>query len=104
LRRDVIKVRVTAAERATIAASADAARLPMALFVRRRALGQAVVAPAASVDMEAVAHLGRIGNNLNQIARLAHEGRAPAWPSADIDALRQQLNSVATALAVQGRR
>ncbi|WP_315836143.1 plasmid mobilization protein [Bradyrhizobium prioriisuperbiae] len=100
LRERIIKLRLTAAEAAAIQASAFASRLPVAIFVRRRALGQAIAAPAASVDIDVVASLGRIGNNLNQMARLAHEGRAPAaWPHDDIAALRDHLNSVASSLA-----
>ncbi|MBR1216516.1 plasmid mobilization relaxosome protein MobC [Bradyrhizobium sp. U87765 SZCCT0131] len=100
-RTRVIKLRVTPAESTAIQTSAAASRLPVAIFVRRRALGQAVTAAAAHIDIEVITHLGKIGNNLNQAARLAHEGRAPGWPADDIDALRRELNAISTALATK---
>jgi hypothetical protein len=103
-RTRTIKLRVTTAESAAIETSAVASRLPVAIFVRRRALGQAVTVAAAHIDIEVLTQLGKIGNNLNQAARLAHEGRAPSWPAADIDALRRELNSISTALAAKVRR
>ena len=76
-RRDrQINIRVTAAEARTLAAYAEAARLTVAAYLRRRGLRRPAPAAAApTLPPELRAELNKIGVNLNQIVRLAHQGR-----------------------------
>ncbi|MFC3170465.1 MobC family plasmid mobilization relaxosome protein [Paracoccus fontiphilus] len=75
---DGLRVRMTAAERASIEARAAAAGLSPSEFARRAIAGAKIMAPAndrAAIPPMLIAELGRIGNNLNQIAHAAHLGR-----------------------------
>lgn len=70
--------RMTADELAAAVAKAAEAGLPLAEFVRRAVTGAKIEAPAndrASIPPMLIAELGRVGNNLNQIAHAAHLGR-----------------------------
>ena len=64
-----VEVRVSAAEKADLRSSAREAGLTVSEYVRRRSLGQPVVARA---DRETRVLLRRIGVNLNQLARAAN--------------------------------
>lgn len=68
-----VEVRVSAAEKADLRGSAREAGLTVSEYVRRRSLGQPVVARA---DRETRVLLRRIGVNLNQLARAANDSGA----------------------------
>jgi hypothetical protein len=74
-------VRFTEQEYAEVAARADRAGRPTAAFLRAAALGDAGPRaqrrpPADHVALRQIlGQCGRIGNNLNQIARQLHQGR-----------------------------
>ena len=70
-----VEVRVSAAEKAGLQCSAREAGLTVSEYVRRRSLGQPVVARA---DRETRVLLRRIGVNLNQLARVANTSGATA--------------------------
>ena len=70
-RARTVGVRVTAAEAAELRERAQAARLSMGAYLRRRALGQRVRIAAELRD------LNRIGVNLNQMARALNSGATP---------------------------
>lgn len=72
-RGDKVEVRVSALEKADLRGSAREAGLTVSEYVRRRSLGQPVVARA---DRETRVLLRRIGVNLNQIARAANTSGA----------------------------
>lgn len=75
---DGVRVRMTAAERASLDARAAQAGLPVSEFARRAIAGAKVVSPAndrAAIPPMLITELGRVGNNLNQIAHAAHLGR-----------------------------
>ena len=85
-RRDTHTIRFSDSEWRTVLDLADAAGLKPTVLVRRSALGQrlrrrpttrhlAVVEAAADALAEHDRQLARIGNNLNQLTRLAHVGR-----------------------------
>ena len=105
--RDVwVKIRAGEAERAEWHAKACSAGLTLSDLVRR-SVGRVRTwtAPAAEVERERTRQVGRIGNNLNQIARWANafaseaeavevvaEGLSPpfnSWPGAADDAAGQ---------------
>jgi len=79
-------VRWTNEEFARVAAKADKAGLAMAAFIRAATLGDA--GPRAQrrppadqqVLREGLGQLGRVGNNLNQIARAFNVGKFPSPP------------------------
>lgn len=85
-RQAVLGVRLTAAERAQIEAQAARAGLALGSHARRVLLGAEPPRQARRPSVEAaalsaaVAQLGRVGSNLNQLARRANEGRFPAPP------------------------
>lgn len=80
-------------------ASAIRVRLPVAIFLRRRGLGQTITAPPPVMDVQVIAALSAIGNNLNQAVRLIHEGRAPEWPVQCLEELRGLCTQLAAKVA-----
>ncbi len=77
-RTELLRVRLSPDKRRTICARAEECGKPMSTFVREVALGSVPRARPGRVDEKAVYHLGRIGNNLNQLARTANAlGRLP---------------------------
>ena len=74
-RGEKVEVRVSAAEKLDLRSSAHEAGLTVSEYVRRRSLGQPVVARA---DRETRVLLRRIGVNLNQLARAANTSGASA--------------------------
>ena len=74
-RRRTIGVRVTEAEETELRERAQAARLSMGAYLRRRALGQWVrSAVERRLGAEELRELNRIGVNLNQMARAMNSG------------------------------
>ncbi len=69
---DWVHVRVTADQRRKIRERADECGLPVSTFVRKVAMGSIPRARPRRLEKKAVYHLGRIGNNLNQLARVAN--------------------------------
>ena len=80
-RTRTIGVRVTEAEAEELRARAQAARLSMGAYLRRRALGQRVRIAAE------LRELNRIGVNLNQMARALNSGAvsSPAETQAAVE-------------------
>lgn len=77
-RTERLEVRLSPEERQTLGARAQQCGKPVSTFVREVALGSVPRARPGQVDEKAVYHLGRIGNNLNQLARAANAtGRLP---------------------------
>ena len=77
----MVAVRVTPSESADWRAKAAAAGVPLSALIRRAmARTRTWTAPAAEVERERTRQVGRIGNNLNQIARWAntHKGAVEA--------------------------
>ena len=77
-RTRTIGVRVTEAEETELRERAQAARLSMGAYLRRRALGQRVRLGAAELRLGAaeLRELNRIGVNLNQMVRAMNSGAA----------------------------
>ena len=91
-RARTVGVRVTAAEAAELRERAQAARLSMGAYLRRRALGQRVRIAAE------LRELNRIGVNLNQMAR-ALNSRAVSSPAETQAAVERVGELVAKLLA-----
>jgi predicted DNA-binding protein len=74
----VLRVRLDPAERERLSALAEAAGRSVAVYVREAALQQA---PRSRDADRIIVALSRIGNNLNQIAKVAHRtGAVDAEP------------------------
>ena len=71
-RTELLRVRVSPEEHRTIRARANECGKPTSTFVREVALGTVPRARPGRIDEKAIYHLGRLGNNLNQIARVAN--------------------------------
>ncbi|MCK1339797.1 hypothetical protein IVB38_28295 [Bradyrhizobium sp. 38] len=96
-RLKVFKVRANLEEEAMLNAGASAACLPIATFLRKRALGT-VRFPVPKSDLQTAAQLARLGNLLNQAVALAHRGSAPAWPSQEMAELQNVCGRLAVLL------
>ena len=97
-RRRTIGVRVTEAEEAELRERAQAARLSMGAYLRRRALGQRVrSAVERRLGAAEMRELNRIGVNLNQMARAMNSGAAA--PAGTREAVEQVSELVARLLA-----
>lgn len=92
-----VLVRLTTEEHADIAAKADRAGMAQAAFLRAAALGTAGPRaqrrpPADHVALrQLLGELGRVGNNINQIARTLNMGEAADLPALN-DALAAYLD------------
>lgn len=84
-----ISFRCTPAERAEVRDHAHLARISVSKLVRGRVLGEPPPKAAVpAINAQVHAHLGRVGNNLNQLTKLANESGQP------------QLQPLAQALAI----
>ncbi len=93
--------KLTPAELARAHEKAMAAELTLSSLIRGLLEGFEPPRPRTLLEPGLAAQLARLGNNLNQLTRLAHEGRLPDSVSlrARLDEIHQHLNTVATALA-----
>lgn len=94
VRNSFIRIRVSAAELATIQEKANEMHMPVSSWLRHAALSrQLPLRPVPVVNREAYAELGKIGNNINQLVRLAHQGLAPlaTGPLEELEALLRKI-------------
>ena len=97
-RTRTVGVRVTEAEAEELRERAQAARLSVGSYLRRRALGQRVrIAAERRLGAEELRELNRIGVNLNQMARAMNAGSAA--PAETRKAVEQVSELVARLLA-----
>ena len=97
-RRRTVGVRVTEAEAEELRDRAQAARLSVGSYLRRRALGQRVRMVAEQrLGAEELRELNRIGVNLNQMARAMNSGSAA--PAGTREAVERVSELVASLLA-----
>ena len=69
---ELISVRVTELEFATIQAKAEVASKSVSDFIREMALKGEVKAGISANQMDEIRKMNGIGNNVNQLAKLAH--------------------------------
>ena len=97
-RTRTVGVRVTAAEAEELQERAQAARLSMGAYLRRRGLGQRVrMAAERRLGGAELRELNRIGVNLNQMARAMNSGAGT--PAGTREAVEQVSELVARLLA-----
>lgn len=93
-RTETLYARVTPEEKAAVIDRADKAGMAVAAFMRAAALGNAGPRAQRRPPVDHVAlrqllgELGRVGNNINQIARTVNAGEAP-----DVPELREALQA-----------
>lgn len=97
-RDEVIRARVTAAEKAYVAQQARAANLDPAEYIRRRALGFVVTPSNSAADAALISELNRIGVNVNQLARAVNSGRVF---KGDWQAIRDELRRLLAEVALR---
>ena len=98
-RRRTVGVRVTEAEAAVLQERAQAARLSVGAYLRRRGLGQRVrMAAELRLGAAELRELNRIGVNLNQMARALNSG-AVSLPVETQEAVERVGEMVAKLLA-----
>jgi hypothetical protein len=90
-------------ELADIAARAEACGLKPARFIREAALGQRLKARHHVETDRMLRALARIGNNLEEVARLAQARRAPALAKL-VAAARAEQDALVRRLMQDGRR
>ena len=71
-RTELLRVRMSPQEHQVINSRADQCGKPVSTFVREVALGSVPRARPGRLEEKAIYHLGRIGNNLNQLAYVAN--------------------------------
>lgn len=78
VRHCTLRLRVNAAELAAIQEKANEMNMPVGSWLRHAALARQLPArPVPAINRDAYTALGKIGSNINQLARLAHQGKAP---------------------------
>jgi hypothetical protein len=101
-----VATRLTAEQYAELEHRARASGLPVAAFVRLAILGTKPPELTHRGDVRpAIAQLGRVGNNLNQLTRLANNGTLfPADLAATLDAVHAAVRDVRDALIREDER
>ena len=95
VRTDTIGVRVSASEYAALRLKSEHMAMTPAQWLREAALTRRLpTPPVAAINREHYAELGRLAGNLNQLTRLANEGR----PVHIADALLTRLSAEVRAL------
>ena len=98
-----IGVRVTDAEYAALREKAEALHISPAQWLRDAALKRRLPSlPAPAINIEEYGTLARLSANLNQLVRLAHEGRAVTINEDMIQHLMAEVARLRLALLGQG--
>ncbi|MEQ9145526.1 MAG: plasmid mobilization relaxosome protein MobC [Parvibaculaceae bacterium] len=88
-----VKTYFTADEFARLREAAEASGLTHAAFVRASALGEKPQPKPTRMAAESIRQLTAIGNNLNQLTKLAHSGLVPPLETLET-ALHEVLSAV----------
>lgn len=103
VRGTTIGVRVTDAEYAVLREKAETLHIPPAHWLREAALKRRLPsAPVPAINIEEYGKLARLSANLNQLVRLAHEGRVVTINAALIHQLLDEVARLRLALLGQG--
>ena len=98
-----IGVRVTDAEYAALREKAEALHITPAQWLRDAALKRRLPSlPAPAINIEEYGKLARLSANLNQLVRLAHEGRPVTIHEDMIRRLMDEVTRLRLALLGQG--
>ena len=93
-----LTVRLSDEELASVRTKAEIVNLPIATLLRLAALGTPLRPVVPAANLAAVGELNRIGNNVNQLAYLAHQGRIPSHLLPTIVELQALLGTTRAAL------
>ncbi len=94
LRSRVLRMRLTETEWQTLGQRAILCELPLSSYVREAALGHAPKPRRGRLEQQALYHLGRIGNNLNQLTRAANATRRVELSHRLDETLEQLLDAI----------
>jgi hypothetical protein len=83
-----IKVRLTAAEKAALQERADQVGLPLAEYLREQGLGHKPKARLTPEEVSLFKELRHLSNNLNQVAKYAHQAKDTGNISGLLDSIR----------------
>lgn len=99
IRATTIGVRVSPSEYALLRLKSESMAMTPAQWLREAALTRRLPSPpVAAINREQYAELGRLAGNLNQLTRLANEGRPVTIADALIQRLTQEVRSLRLAL------
>lgn len=99
VRTATIGVRVSAAEYAALRLKSEAMAMTPGQWLREAALTRRLPSPpVAAINREHYAELGRLAGNLNQLTRLANEGRPVTVADALIKRLAQEVRALRLSL------
>ena len=97
-----INLRVTEKEYEKIAKKAKKAKLNISQYVSLSALGRDIV---VFEDLkELIHHLSKVGNNLNQITMLAHQGKVKAVDLSSVKKVVEEIWQLLNSLTEQTKR
>ena len=103
VRGTTIGVRVTDAEYAALREKAEALHITPAQWLRDAALKRRLPSPPApAINIAEYGKLARLSTNLNQLTRLAHEGRSVIINEDMIRHLLEEVSRLRLALLGQG--
>lgn len=97
VRNVVLRLRVNAAELAAIAEKSNEMHMPLSRWLRHVALERRLTpCPVPAVNREMYAALGKIGQNINQLTKLAHQRAVPlaTGPLEELEELLRKTKSV----------
>lgn len=98
VRNVVLRLRVNAVELAAIAEKANEMHMPVSRWLRHVALERRFTpCPVPAVNREMYAALGKIGQNINQLTKLAHQ-RAVPLATGPLEELEELLRKTKSAL------
>lgn len=97
-----INLRVTEKEYEKIAKKAKKAKMNISQYVSRSALGRDIV---VFEDLkELIHHLSKVGNNLNQITMLVHQGKVKAVDLSSVKKVVEEIWQSLNSLTEQTKR
>jgi mobilization protein NikA len=103
-RTTAVMVRLSPDEREVITASAGAAGLSLATFLREGGLARPIRPSLSVIDLEAIGQLRRMGNNLNQLLIHTYTHRAPAGSTETLETLLALLEEIKQTILLREAR
>lgn len=89
-----ITVRLSDTELVELFERSDQVGLPPSSFMRETALGKKLPMPIPEINLKVHQELGRVGNNLNQLLKNFHRGKAQTMPAETIEELLGLLRAI----------
>lgn len=95
-----VTFRLSEEEHARLLARVEELEVGQSAYLRAVALGRQVPQPAVPrTNLKAIGELNRIGNNLNQLVKLLHSGKAPYGLRSTLEAVHAAVEAMRRTLA-----